>query len=192
MNSSLLPVALILCASAGAALWWWPTASEDANPTVAPTPSAQSTSPAESEVPVLNAAWKAPAEVQNPNREEMRRMIKLPSGAYVKALNGAVDARPLDWPADRPYSPIIRVERASDGKEWWVHADGSKSTTEMVYRSDLGRHDAVTQVANPAPTMGMAPEDLQRAGRQTGQKTGSPPGGGDSGAGSSANEIKKQ
>jgi hypothetical protein len=38
-----------------------------------------------------------------------------------------------------------------------VHADGSRSTTEMVWRSDLGRYDATTRLARPTPTAPMLP-----------------------------------
>lgn len=159
MNSSLLPVGLIVCAAAGAALWWWPVA-QDPAPATPPATSVEKK--ADPETPVLNARWTAPEVVQNPDRQARRHMVQLPTGEFVKALNGAVDAKPLDWPKDRPFSPILGTERAPDGTEWWVHADGSKSTTVMIYRSDLGRHDAVSQVANPEPPLPMEPEEMSR------------------------------
>ncbi|MEZ5963445.1 MAG: hypothetical protein R3F56_06320 [Planctomycetota bacterium] len=156
MNSSLLPFGLVVCAVAGAVLWFWPTDAAATQPAPAPAASS-STTPEPQEAPALSARWTAPAAVQHPSPTEQKHMVKLPTGEWVKALNGAVDAR-ITWPSDRPFSPIIGVERASDGKEWWVHADGTKSTTEMVYRSDLGRHDGLGQIANPVPPLPMEPE----------------------------------
>ena len=61
------------------------------------------------------------------------------------------------WPRERPYSPIVKVEVDPHGQEWYVHEDGSKSTTVMGWRKDLGRLDAMTQVANPVPTVAREP-----------------------------------
>jgi hypothetical protein len=160
MNSILLPIGVVVCAAAGATLWFWPA---DATAGSAPAPEPVLQQPvAPAETPEMRARWTAPPTVKNPDAEAKRHMVKLPTGEYVRALNGAVDAKPLEWMRDRPYSPIIGIDRAPDGKDWWVHADGSRSTTEMVYRSDLGRPDAVTQVAHPAPALPFHPEDLGR------------------------------
>jgi hypothetical protein len=77
--------------------------------------------------------------------------LLLPDGSSVPALNGAEGAPPLQrfWERDRPWSPIVGTERSDAGVDWYVHADGSRSTTEMKWRSDLGRLDALTRVAHP-------------------------------------------
>ena len=79
--------------------------------------------------------------------------LLLPDGTTVPALNGAVGAVPLAraWSPHVPYSPIVGRERSDAGIDWYVHADGTRSTTEMKYRPDLGRPDAVTRVAHPGP-----------------------------------------
>lgn len=85
----------------------------------------------------------------------------LPDGSRVAALNGAIDPEPLAeaWPAVVAWSPIIGIERSPAGIDWYVHADGSKSTTEMKWRADLGRADAVTRLARPTPKApGVAPK----------------------------------
>lgn len=78
--------------------------------------------------------------------------LELPDGTFVPALNGAVDAAPLAtyW-GPFPWSPIVGVQSA-DGIDWYQHADGSFSTTQMVWRSDLGHEAAMTRVAHPGPT----------------------------------------
>jgi hypothetical protein len=79
--------------------------------------------------------------------------LELPDGSFVTALNGAHDAAPIGryW-GPYPWSPIVGVERSSAGLDWYRHADGSYSTTQMVWRQDLGREAAMTRVAHPGPT----------------------------------------
>lgn len=81
------------------------------------------------------------------------RELLLPDGTTVPTLNGAVDAEPLAtfW-GPFPWSPIVGVERNDQGLDWYKHADGSYSTTQMVWRQDLGRHAAMTRVAHPSAT----------------------------------------
>jgi hypothetical protein len=84
---------------------------------------------------------------------EPTNSVELPDGTFVKALNGATDAPsmedfwgPFDW------SPIVGIESNSAGLDWYKHADGSYSTTQMVMRPDLGRMASMTRVAHPGPT----------------------------------------
>lgn len=80
------------------------------------------------------------------------RELLLPDGTTVPTLNDAVDAAPIGtyW-GQSPWSPIVGIERSSAGVDWYRHADGSYSTTQMVWRRDLGRHVAMTRVAHPGP-----------------------------------------
>jgi hypothetical protein len=86
------------------------------------------------------------------------RELLLPDGSKALTLNGATDADPLAtfW-GPFPWSPIVGVERNDQGLDWYKHADGSYSTTQMVWRQDLGRHAAMTRVAHP----GVAPPPLR-------------------------------
>ena len=86
--------------------------------------------------------------------------LSLPDGSWVQPLNGVTDPAPLSWPAGRPWSPIVG-KRWGPGEppvRWYVHADGSSTTTVMVWREDLGRSDASTITANPAATQPLDPE----------------------------------
>lgn len=76
--------------------------------------------------------------------------LELPDGTFVPMLNGATGALSLRkcWGA-RPWSPIERVERSDLGVDWYVHADGTRTTTEMKWRDDLRRLDAMTRIAVP-------------------------------------------
>lgn len=85
-------------------------------------------------------------------KAEPNRKLELPDGTLVDALNGAVDAPPMkDYWGPFKWSPIVGVERSSAGLDWYKHADGSYSTTQMVMRTDLGRMAAMTRVAHPGP-----------------------------------------
>lgn len=79
--------------------------------------------------------------------------LLLPDGSRVPALNGARSPKPMSevWPVSVPWSPITGVEHSPAGIDWFVHADGSRSTTQMVWRADLGREDAMTRLARPTP-----------------------------------------
>ena len=72
-------------------------------------------------------------------KSQLRRLEQL-GKPVVAALNGATGAMRLAaaW-GPHPWSPIVTVERSDAGVDWYVHADGSRSTTEMKWRPDLGR-----------------------------------------------------
>jgi hypothetical protein len=76
--------------------------------------------------------------------------LALPDGTFIACLNGATGAPPLkDYWGSRPWSPIVGLERSDLGVDWYVHADGTRTTTEMKWRPDLGRIDAMTRLAVP-------------------------------------------
>lgn len=81
------------------------------------------------------------------------RQLELPDGTFVPSLNGAVGAAPLaqHWGSQIPWSPIVGIENNDQGVDWYRHANGSYSTTQMVWRSDLKRHEAMTRVGHRGP-----------------------------------------
>ena len=81
--------------------------------------------------------------------------FQLPDGSYAPCLNGILHAPAMQWPSDVPWSPIRRKIVDREGKEWYEHVDGSYSTTELMYRSDLKRSEPVVQVRNPVPVVPM-------------------------------------
>jgi hypothetical protein len=120
--------------------------------------------PAESTATVMIAAPQQPAAARASGQvlaaspapqavADRSRRLELPDGSTVPTLNGAVDAAPLRhyW-GSFPWSPIVATERSDAGLDWYRHADGSYSTTQMVWRSDLGRMAAMTRVGHPGPT----------------------------------------
>lgn len=120
--------------------------------TVPTAPAAAITSPAAAVAAPVTGSIAAPRAQAEPAAPTGRRELQLPDGSVVPTLNDAVDAAPIAqfW-GSQPWSPIVGVERSSAGLDWYKHADGSYSTTQMVWRSDLGRYAAMTRVAHPGP-----------------------------------------
>ncbi len=86
--------------------------------------------------------------------------LYMPDGSALPALNGATGlVRKQWWPGNRPWSPIKSKITTPDGVEWYVHEDGSRSTTRMVFRSDLGRKDAHVTFLSPGDPVPLLRED---------------------------------
>lgn len=98
------------------------------------------------EVAVAPPAWPAAAA-------DAPATLLLPDGTQVPALNGAHGVPPLSvaWPRGVPYAGIVGVERSDAGVDWYVHGNGIRSTTELRWREDLGRYDALTRIGQPGP-----------------------------------------
>jgi hypothetical protein len=143
----LAAVALVCAALVSAAPWF--SSRQDASATGSALPESKPPAPAPSpvaEVASANRTKNAPSDVDH------SRELELPDGSFVPALNGAVGATRLaEYWGPLPWSPIVAVERSSAGIDWFRHQDGSYSTTQMVWRKDLGRYEAMTRVAHPGP-----------------------------------------
>jgi hypothetical protein len=147
-----LPILAVLVAVTG--LWLLSNRlMDDHKPQQSETPATLSDPPAAKATKPTAATGRVVPEKQNqPKDATGSRKLELPDGTFVATLNGAIDAPPLAryWgPFD--WSPILGVERNDAGLDWYKHADGSYSTTQMVWRSDLGRNEAMTRVAHPGP-----------------------------------------
>ena len=140
--------AALACAALVAAAPWF-SSPQEAAPSGGCVPEAKPPAPAPAPVAAaahVDRAKAAPAQV------DRSRELELPDGSYVPALNGSVGATRLaDYWGPLPWSPIVGVERSSAGVDWYRHEDGSYSTTQMVWRKDLGRYEAMTRVAHPGP-----------------------------------------
>jgi len=87
--------------------------------------------------------------------EEEVQMLKLPDGSEVAPLNGVKQPAAMVW-QNPQWSPIVGTEH-SNGIDWYVHADGTRTTTVMLWRSDLGRTDAITWSFHPREAVPTAP-----------------------------------
>jgi hypothetical protein len=129
---------------------------QDAVPKESPRMRSESTAAEPAPPAPLPSLREAPAPTRTPPVPE--QMIRYPDGSFMPPLNGVKVPAALQWPPEAPFSPIVGKQMAG-GVEWYVHADGTQSTTQMVFRSDLGRDVAVTHVARPMPVLPEEPAE---------------------------------
>src|SRR5690606_36359339 len=106
------------------------------------------------------AAPVTPTLAASTPRAERTLHLALPDGTSVPPLNGVERPAILPWPPHRPWSPIVGKETDEDGVQWYVHADGSSTTTQMAWHPQLGRLDPVTIVLNPVAKTAVRPEPV--------------------------------
>lgn len=139
-----LPLSFLALVAAGAAgTWLYLGAGSQPQPEPAPVSNVEQPAAVPAVLPPL---LQAPAPVRKPQR--LDGMMQYPDGTFMPTLNNVKVAVRVPWPAEVPFSPIVG-RRFSAGTEWYVHADGTQTTTEMSWRSDLNREDAVCHVARP-------------------------------------------
>ena len=92
-----------------------------------------------------------PEPVTDP--EKAKGMLEYPDGTLVEPLNGVENPQRVKWKQIYKFSPIVAKERTSwEGIgeiEWYVHADGTRSTTFMTFVDGVRR--PVTMVAHAEP-----------------------------------------
>ena len=133
---------LVALAAGGGATWLVMTQRSSAEPAEKPHEPAGQQEPS-APPPVAKATVPPPDTPE----DDDAGMLLLPDGSEVKPLNGAKNPPKMLW-QNPQWSPIVGTEHSS-GLDWYVHADGTYSTTIMLWRSDLGRTDATTQVLHP-------------------------------------------
>ena len=149
------PIAfLILAGLLGGGAWWTFRTPDLAPPKVSeasPTP----VKPTEKGPVPVTAAFQVDAKAVIPAEER----LLMPDGSFVPTLNGVKNPAKIAW-GSTPYSPIVR-KQFDPTITWYVHADGTYTTTMMQWRSDHGREDAVTLCLHPAAPAGIegAPDE---------------------------------
>ena len=142
-----LAAAALACAALASAAPWF-----SSRPQAAPSGCALPESKPPAPAPAPAAEVAAVERAKESSSVDHSRELELPDGTFVPALNGAVGATKVaEFWGPLPWSPIVGVERSSAGVDWYRHEDGSYSTTQMVWRKDLGRYEAMTRVAHPGP-----------------------------------------
>lgn len=105
--------------------------------------------------PSVDALPPEPAPLillETPPAAQPTAQLELPDGSSVAALNGVTTPAAMTW-GSRPFSPITGTIW-SEGIQWYVHENGSRTTTLDLWRTDLDRFDAVTVVVHngePSP-----------------------------------------
>lgn len=149
MSRALLPIGVLLLASAAAGGWYFLRTPPSDEP-VAPTAVGSRPGPADSRPTTLSVESQAqgkddelPPEATRkypPNSfvalrlpKNIKKGVRLPDGSYLPLLNGVPFAAPVkrsEW--DGPITPVVGKITDNDGCEWWVHADGSTTTTRYL------------------------------------------------------------
>jgi hypothetical protein len=127
---------LLLVAISLVVFWLWPRPTPSPpTPNMAPKtePSTPQTKPLQAPVETTKAG---------PQPTPAPKMIRYPDGTEYPPLNGVTNPPPCNWPANIPYSPVVGKFTDSDGLEWYRHADGNRTTVQMMWRNDLRRMDA--------------------------------------------------
>jgi len=138
------PIALLVVAAAAAAGAWWALRTPpDLAPEPAPVAEPPAAGPVPSAAPLMTVDYLPEPEAKVP----AERRLKMPDGSFVPTLNGVVNPAAIPW-GSAPYSPIVR-KQIDPTLEWYVHADGTYTTTIMQWRSELGRDDACTICLHP-------------------------------------------
>ncbi len=158
-SSILVPAALLLAVAAAGSAAWFVLRGDDATPghggrppVALPGPGQKGHDPV---TPPLRAEKIAPAPVPVKSPQNISAVFQAPDGTYLPSLNRVLNAPAMQWPAHRPYSPVVGTTRNEKGVEFYMHQDGSLSTTVMQWRADLGREDATTLIFNPEKPMPM-------------------------------------
>ena len=79
-----------------------------------------------------------------------------PDGTWLAPLNGVKFAPPFrGWPRKIPYSPVVGIIDGDKNVQWFEHADGSVSTTQLAPTEQGGRKfvQPAWVIGNPAPLM---------------------------------------
>lgn len=141
---------LIVAVAAGGVAW----SLRDRPAEKAPAPAPQK---APEKAPTPNAGAAASVVMPIPDKKGVppERLLRFPNGETAAPLNGIENPATCVW-GDVPWSPIVRRE-LNNGIEWYVHADGTYTTTTTVWRSDSQRMEPVTlchHPTTPAPLNG--------------------------------------
>ena len=133
MNTKPLLTATGICAAAGLVGMLLQMSTEETSPTASEAVEAVSSGP---QVGPMTADFPPLAMVPRsvPQPSPGAAVITYPDGSRYPTLNGVTVPIVLNWSSDRPYSPI--VDTMYDGElnqlYWYVHKDGSYSTTAML------------------------------------------------------------
>lgn len=156
MRTTLLIV--VAAAAAGGAYACWPRAGEAAlAPTPAHVPQEPAQAPANGSPPAVGKLAEVPQPEQPTQSDVAPAQAKFPDGTARTALNGVTVPLTIDWPGQRPYSPVVEVVTNENGVSFWKHADGSFSTTLVRVETVSGKVVQFAQTYTPGP----APSSMQ-------------------------------
>jgi len=134
--------AALLVGAAWFGWWWGDRDAADAAPAVVPAPTVGGPPPGADA-----AVWQDPLEpaIADATVRPLPANAPHPAGPGIAriggrvelpALNGVREPTAITWPPGRPWSPVIGVA-TDNGWDWYVHGDGTWSTTAMVLNAGM-------------------------------------------------------
>lgn len=102
---------------------------------------------------------------------DLRSGIRCPDGSFLPLLNGVPHAGALGRDSDLsgPLPPVVAKRTEMDGTEWWIHADGSATTTRWttLSRNGVESKAVVVDHLQPVNARGIAhlPGDSEPSGK---------------------------
>ena len=149
-------------AAAGTATWRWLDREPAPAVPAAPTPTTPVVAP-DAPVPVeaeVKPATPPPKPVAAP-----AGTVKFPDGSSMPALNGVQTEVVIAW-GTKPFTRVVGTEDGPNGWKWYVHENGTRSTTVMLETNGVpGPTGLVAEPTTVLPTREEIPE---------GQGTGAP------------------
>ncbi|MBK8097234.1 MAG: hypothetical protein IPK26_09005 [Planctomycetes bacterium] len=86
--------------------------------------------------------------------------VAFPDGTFFPLLNGAVGIDKVLYHPSQPFTKIVGKMRDPQGREWYVHENGMRTTT---YVDTTGRSLSIVEA--PAPVQPLLPEETGGTGR---------------------------
>ncbi len=150
-------IVFVVLAVASLAVWLWSSSRQapgfrPAHDAASPTSGERRQGPGpNAETSVTEPPAVDPLEVRDsrPPGEAGRRWVEMPDGTWMRALNDVLDAPKILWDRAVPKSPVVGLRTLDDGVTWFVHADGTLTTTTRLWRDDLAREDVTTLTQHP-------------------------------------------
>src|SRR5262245_52856841 len=125
----LLAVVGALALALAAWLLWRDPGPAPATPTgTPPTAAVPQAAPAPAAVPP-RAAAEGRAAPPAAKATEQPDWMAFPDGSALPPLNGVTKSPKLTWHRMLPYTKVVGTERDAQGREWYVHENGARSTT---------------------------------------------------------------
>jgi hypothetical protein len=152
-GGSRAPIAAVLGAAAIGAIAWFALRGPDAPAAPAAGPAAPAPKPA----PAAEPPRPEQATVARPAKPaKVEGAVKYPDGSSMPALNGVTSEVVLQWGVGA-FTKVVGTENGPGGWQWYVHENGTRSTTAMVTVNDVPQ--AMGIVAEPTKPLPMLDEE---------------------------------
>ncbi len=111
--------------------------------------------------PAIAVTTAMPLPLPPPATTPRDGYIAYPDGTWFPPVNGVQHAPPIVFHDRTPFARVVAQTRDAGGRVWYLHENGTRSTTIFD-----GKGNAMGLVARPAPVLPMAPDDATTAGNK--------------------------